>query len=104
ANVLYATQCRAEASERYRQAVEVDPSHAEAWNNLGVVLGDLKRHDDAADAFRQAIALDYSDAHYNFADLLESGGPSEEATKHWQAYLRYDATGEWSDYARNRLG
>lgn len=103
ANVLFATDQLAAAAERYRQAVEIDPSRAEAWNNLGVVLGRMSRVDEAVAAFAKAIDLSYADAHYNLADLLEKQGRSSEAQEHWQAYVRCDPKGPWSDHARGML-
>ena len=76
---------------------------AEAWNNLGIVLTELKRFDDAVESFRQAIDLNYLDAHYNVADLLESMGRGLHAHEHWQAYLRHEPHGPWSKYARSRM-
>jgi tetratricopeptide (TPR) repeat protein len=70
ANVLYATGLRAEAIERYRVAVELEPSHAEAWNNLGVALGELRRFDDAERALATAIKLGFTDAKFNLPWLL----------------------------------
>jgi tetratricopeptide (TPR) repeat protein len=103
ANVLCALGQHEEASERYRQVVEIDCHHAEAWNNLGVVLTDLKRMDDAIEALRRAIDLNYIDAHYNLADLLETTGKKSQAHEHWHAYLRHEPHGPWSKYARSKL-
>jgi tetratricopeptide (TPR) repeat protein len=103
ANVHYSMGDCVQASERYRQVVEIDPSRAEAWNNWGVVLVDLKQLDEAMSAFRKAIAADHADAHFNLADLLERMGEPAEAREHWRAYLRYDLQGRWSKYARGRV-
>ena len=102
-NALFALGDVAEASERFRQVVEMDGQFAEAWNNLGVALGQRNRHDEAARAFRRAIELQFEDAHFNLADLLESQGRSAEANQHWLAYLGHNAHGRFAHYARSKL-
>jgi tetratricopeptide (TPR) repeat protein len=104
ANVLFALDQKQEACERYRQVVEIDPRHAESWNNLGITLNGLGRVNDAVEAFQKSISLQYGDAHYNLADLLDSLGRRSEARCHWQSYLRHQPYGRWSDYARRKLG
>jgi len=104
-NVLYARGHKAQAAERFRQAVELDSSFAAAWNNLGNVLADLAQLDDAIAAFRQALKQQpaYADAHYNLADALEQAGWPADARTHWQAYVQLEPMGQWARYARRRL-
>jgi DNA-directed RNA polymerase subunit RPC12/RpoP len=40
-----------------RKAVELNPNNAVAWNNLGVLLYDMKKYDEAEKAFRKAREL-----------------------------------------------
>jgi tetratricopeptide (TPR) repeat protein len=103
ANVLYATGRKEEASERYRQAVELDQHHAEAWNNLGVVLGDLRQNDEAEVALGNAIQLGSVDAHFNLGRLLDRQGRTAEARQHWRSLVRGQPRGVWSAYAQRRL-
>jgi tetratricopeptide (TPR) repeat protein len=103
ANVLYALDRLPEAAERLYQAVELDTRDAEAWNNLGTVLAELARHEEAKTAYQNAIQLGYTDASYNLADLLSELGEDREAQAHWQAYLRHDKHTAWARYARARL-
>lgn len=103
ANVLLALGKKREASERYRQVVELDTTHAAAWNNLGVALSDLKQGEEAERAYRRALQLRHGDAHYNLADLLDGQGRTAEACAQWQAFLRHEPHGRWSAYARRRL-
>ena len=42
----------------YRQAVNLKPDLADAWNNLGSCYGRLERHQEAAAAFEKAVAAD----------------------------------------------
>ena len=47
-----------EAAFRWRQAVELDPTYAEAWNNLGIGYEQLGRFDDARKAYEKALEID----------------------------------------------
>ncbi|MBC8106581.1 MAG: tetratricopeptide repeat protein [Anaerolineae bacterium] len=105
AHALAETGAMAQAAERYGQVVEMDPKQADAWNNLGVALCELKRHDEACRAFRHALELkpDDAGARFNLADALDETGNASAAQPHWQAYLRHDRSSERAAYARRRL-
>src|SRR5439155_27368106 len=45
----------APAAEAYRQAIAINPRHAQAHNNLGQILERDRRFDEAAAAYRQAV-------------------------------------------------
>jgi Flp pilus assembly protein TadD len=47
-----------EALYRWERAVQLDPTYAEAWNNLGVAYEHAGRFDDARKAYETAIKLD----------------------------------------------
>jgi Flp pilus assembly protein TadD len=47
-----------EATYRWEKAVEVDPTYAAAWNNLGIGYEHEGRFDDARKAYEKAVALD----------------------------------------------
>ena len=47
-----------EAAFRWQQAVELDPTYAEAWNNLGIGYEQLGRFDDARKAYEKALEID----------------------------------------------
>ena len=105
ANVLHALGRKAQAAERYRQALELDHSFVEAWNNLGTVLAELGDNEESEQSFEEVLRLDpqYADAHYNLADLLDRTGRKHQAIEHFRAYLQHDSVGPWSDHARRRL-
>jgi tetratricopeptide (TPR) repeat protein len=103
ANLLYALGRKPESAERFYQVVELDGTHAEAWNNLGTVLVDLRRPEEAKSAYEKAIGFGYADAHYNLADLLTEQGHEDQAREHLQAYLQQDQHSRWARYARARL-
>lgn len=57
----------ADAEKNYLRAIEIDPQNIQAYNNLGNLLADLERLDDAIDLYKKAIELDggYSADSYN---------------------------------------
>jgi Flp pilus assembly protein TadD len=59
------------AEAMLRRAVKEEPSDAELWNNLGVVLARTGRSDEAGDAFATAVGLrsDYQDAAANLEQI-----------------------------------
>ena len=59
----------------------IDPEDPAPRFNLGVLLEDLKRPQEALQAYREAIKLDpsFADAHYNLGLLFESMGKKAEA-------------------------
>ena len=74
----------AEARALLRRAVELDPKYAAAHSNLGAVLADQKKLDEAIAAFRKAIELDpkYAGAHHNLGTVLRhlrASGPRSRA-------------------------
>lgn len=72
-----------EAEQQFREAIRLDDRYAEAWNNLGIVLGRLGRPEEAAEAFRRAGTLKpgYWEADYNQAETaLRAGRVAEAAT------------------------
>jgi Flp pilus assembly protein TadD len=46
-----------EAVYRWQQAVELDPTYVEAWNNLGIGYEQLGRFADARKAYDRALEL-----------------------------------------------
>jgi tetratricopeptide (TPR) repeat protein len=93
------------AEELYRRATEVDPAYVLAFFDLGNVLDELQRPDESIAAYRKAVALAprYADAHYNLALAFERQGNRRQALGHWQAYVKLDNRGPWSEHARNQI-
>ncbi len=106
ASVLTALGKPLQAIERYRQVIEMDPRHVDAWNNLGILLTETGDTHGAVASFHHALQLDPDDPklHYNIADALEDLGESDAAARHWRAYLKLDPTSSpWADYARKQI-
>jgi tetratricopeptide (TPR) repeat protein len=104
-NCYYALRRREAASEQFAAATARDPSYAEAWNNLGIVRGELGDGAGALTALHRALALvpHYADAHYNVAEALAVVGDLDGARRHWRAYLTFDPNSRWAEQVRRRL-
>jgi tetratricopeptide (TPR) repeat protein len=93
------------AEELYRRATETDPGYVLAFFDLGNVLDELERPEESIQAYEKAVALSprYADAHYNLALAYERKGETRSALRHWQAYVRLDRSGPWSEHARIQI-
>lgn len=104
-NCLYALRRRSEAAAQFALVTARAPDCAEAWNNLGIVRGELGDRQGAIDALERALVLvpHYADAHYNLADALAVVGDLDGARRHWRAYLSFDPNSRWAEQVRRRL-
>ena len=78
-----------DAIEAYRRVVAVDSTYAAAWNNLGLLLHRMGRHDEAREAYMAALEQDPSccEAAYNLGSLSEDGGDTEDAIRCYRQAL-----------------
>lgn len=79
-----------EAQRVYREAVrECEPDPTLLFN-LGVLLEDTARDEEAIEAYQQAVTLDpdFADAHFNLARLYEFHGKPQHAIRHLGVYRR----------------
>ena len=69
------------AVELIRRAVSFRPDYVDAHNNLGVILNDQGKLDEAVASFRKALALkpDYAVVHFNLGNALKDQGKLGEA-------------------------
>jgi tetratricopeptide (TPR) repeat protein len=90
------------AERLYRHATEADSEYALAFFDLGNVLDEQQRLEEAIAAYERALALvpQYADAHYNLALAYERMKEPRKALRHWTAYGRLDASGPWAAHAR----
>ena len=93
------------AEELYRKATVKDPGYVLAFFDLGNVLDELERPDESIAAYQRAVTLAprYADAHYNLALAFERKGEQRSALRHWEAYVKLDKSGPWSEHARMQI-
>lgn len=103
--LFYNQQDFSSAEKHYRAAIESDPRYALAYFDLGNVLDETGRVQEAIQVYRTALQLapTYADAHYNLALAFEKIREPRKALKHWQAYIKLDTTGPWSQHARGQI-
>lgn len=103
--LYYNRQDYTAAEDHYRKAIQIDPRYALAYFDLGNVLDETGRVGDAIQTYQTALQLapTYADAHYNLALAYEKMKEPRKALKHWQAYVKLDATGPWSVHARTQI-
>ncbi len=68
----------------------LNPDDAKAHNNLGTVLGQLGKLEEAIGQYEQAVRMkpDYADAHFNLGLMLSDQGRVPEAIGHYEQALR----------------
>jgi len=96
------------AIEAFSKCTKVDPTHADAWHNMGCSLLELGRVDDAVSSFAQALALRPNDSATCFARGLarEKSGDPVGAAEDFTRYLGCceDLDSDKADYAREAIG
>lgn len=83
---LYLQRRWAESEERLRQAIALKPKHLRAHNNLGMVLAQTERADEALAEFRKA-GCDTADAHSNLAFVMTLNRRWDEARQQYELAL-----------------
>jgi tetratricopeptide (TPR) repeat protein len=103
--LYYNRQDYGAAEQHYREALRIDSRYALAHFDLGNVLDETGRAGEAVQSYLTALQLapTYADAHYNLALAYEKIREPRKALKHWQAYVKLDATGPWSAHARMQV-
>jgi tetratricopeptide (TPR) repeat protein len=93
------------AEKHYRAAIASDPRYALAYFDLGNVLDETGRVQEAIQTYRTALQLapTYADAHYNLALAYEKTQQPRKALPHWRAYVKLDTASPWAVHARNQI-
>ncbi len=80
------------AIEKHRRAVEMDPRHPTAYNNLGHAYEMLNRFPDARAAYQTAVEINpsLSVAHENLANILLEQNEIDNAIAELQKALELD--------------
>lgn len=105
----YEAQRRGDAGSAlmwYQKAAALDPSYPTPHNDLGILLEDAGRLDEAERAYQQALSLNpnYLEPHANLAMLYDRAGQREKAIFHWlKRYELGDPYDPWTHRAEERL-
>ena len=83
-----------EAMDLLVQGMQIKPT-AQMHLNLGIVLADMGRLDEAGNHYRQSLRLDpdMSGAHHGLGQLCFKRGDSESAIRHYNDAIRVNPTG-----------
>ena len=90
----------------YQKAAALDPTYPTPRNDIGVLLEDQGRLQDAEQSYQKALELNpnYLEAHANLAMLYERMGQKEKAIVHWlKRYQLGDPYDPWTARAEERL-
>ncbi|NJK51519.1 tetratricopeptide repeat protein [Candidatus Gracilibacteria bacterium] len=103
ANTAYESGNYVEAEAIWRRVIQLKPNLAEAYNNLGLALGQQGELEGAIAAYQKAIQLDPNlvVAYYNLGLVLGEQGELEEAIAAYQKAIELNPT--WAS-AYNNLG
>jgi tetratricopeptide (TPR) repeat protein len=89
-NIYMAMGKFAQAETAYKGSLSLDAGSAEAQNNLGEALGELKQYQSALGAFQQAVALDgaFVRARYNMGVTYDKLGQLKYAEFVYRILIR----------------
>ena len=90
----------------YQKAAALDPTYPTPYNDVGVLLEEQGRVEEAERSYLQALALEPNclEAHANLAMLYERTAQKEKAIFHWMKRFQLgDAKDPWTDRAEERL-
>jgi protein O-mannosyl-transferase len=80
------------AIDHGRQAVRIDPRHANAWRNLGVNLFMKKQYGEALECCQRAVEIDdhFADGENSLGAVLCTLGRREEGVRHFRKALQIE--------------
>jgi tetratricopeptide (TPR) repeat protein len=90
----------------YQKAAALDPNYPTPHNDLGILLEEGGRLEEAERAYQHALSLNpnYLEPHANLAMLYERMGQKERAIYHWmKRYQLGDPYDPWTARAEERL-
>ncbi len=81
------------ALEFFRRITDIEPATENArvaWLNIGNILDDMQRYNEAIEAYNRALTISPKDhmAHYNLGIAYEHAGKPEKAVQAWQEASR----------------
>lgn len=99
--VLYTLGRKREATAAYQEAIRLDPANASTKVNLAILFVEGAVHTEARKLLEEALATapGLPEAHYTFAQLLESMKDNAGAVRHYEQFLTSSA-GRFPDLER----
>ena len=84
----------------YDQALDIKPDYADAWNNKGISLANLKRYEEAVACYDRALEIDpeFVDALYNKGILMKFLKRYEEALDCYDRAIEIDRNNPYPWY------
>lgn len=84
----------------YKRALEADPTHVHAFNNLGTLHSSRGDLEAAVACFERALKIDgsYADAYHNLGHALKGAGQVEEAANAFRSASELDPTNETAKF------
>ena len=78
-----------EINTKFNEIISLYKNDAEAYNNWGACLGELKKHKEAIEKYEKAIELnpEHTEAYYNLGSTLYSLGEYKQAIKKFEKAL-----------------
>jgi len=95
-----------EAIEEYKKTIKLNPTSAEAYNNIGFAYLDKGDVDNAIKSQKKAIETNknLANGYYGLALAFEKKGDKKEALKNWNEYIkRVDPKSRWYAKAKERI-
>ena len=69
-----------EAIDAFKKAISIKPDYADAYNNMGNVLGEQGKLEEAIEAYNKALTIKPdTEAYYNMGNALKEQGKLKEA-------------------------
>ena len=76
--------------ESYQKVLRLDPNHTNAYNNMGMILHDQGKFDDAVKNYRKVVEIEpeFADGHFNLGNSLREKGVLKEAIESYRVSLK----------------
>ncbi len=94
------------AIAEYKKTIELNPTSAEAYNNIGFAYLDKGDVDNAIKSQKKAVDINknLANGYYGLALALEKKGDKKAALKNWNEYIkRVDPKSRWYAKAQERI-
>lgn len=98
-------ECNEEAEEKYKLALEVDPSDADLHSDYGKLLYEMGRDEEAEEQFKLAVVANpkHVNAHYNYGTILYEMGRDEKAEEQFKLALEFNPNDAATHYNYGNL-